>query len=304
MVITSSGAAGGSASTYIQPDDISRFITNSASDDATTGAIVWPTSPGGYPGTFMTENTQVTDFEDQISRYRTTAVKICGKYIGPTGSDQGLIYLKSGSLDPFELAAFGDLNNVLPTNISDLTMLDFTCPLREGFEIVLQPLDPTSRRYRSTEYLNSTDADLETIGMVRQLQTELGDQWPWLVVSVRGGNIATSVLELEIVVDYEFQLLPGSIASRSLKGSPPDDPAARAAVGNAYRKLVDMGANVASRAAVTAQGGMESFLSSALSAGGRLLGQAVTGAGMLMMSRLARRPVLDVDRPSLRIQEL
>jgi len=291
----------GNATRYIQPDDIINYILPSTGDVG--DAITWPTDYSAF-----LPNINVQPIEDDFSRYRTTAVRICGKYVGPTGSDGGLIYLKSGMIDPY-LAADHDPSAFLPSSVNTLSGLDFTVPLREGFEIVLQPADPTSRRFRSTRYYDLDGVpSTDEIDAIQQLQIELGDQWPYLVVSVRGAAVATNVLEIEVVVDYEFQMNPGQLASRSLQSSPPDDPVFRAAVGNAYRTLVDKGQNVASRAAVTASGGIENFVNQALTTSGRLLGNMLTGSAMLMMSRYMRRPLTDVQGPSsariTRIQEL
>lgn len=282
----------GGSSVYIQPDDIQRFYMFSAADGSSS--ITWPTDVN----IAAQKNLQVTNFEAEIARYRTTAVRICGKFIGPTSTDGGLIYLKSGMIDPFNADGW-NFNTTLPTDVGELTNLDYTVPLREGFEILLQPADPTSRRYRSTQYEAGGDSAAD------QLQIELGDQWPYLVCCVRGAVTTANILEIEVVVDYEFQLNPGVLAGRMSTPAPPDNPAFRQMVGEAYRKLSQTGQNVASRAAVTALGGMENFVRQALGGVGRALGSAAaTGASMLMMSRYSRRPLFDVQQPSLRITEL
>jgi hypothetical protein len=285
----------------IQADDIAKFALTALLADGGTGEFNW----GDETSTNFVLNPGIsTSILEQLSRYRTTAIRICGLFVGATSMDQGRLFLKSG-MSETEAIGIGQWNNTFPLNTSAQSMLDYSGPLREGFEVILQPADPTSRRYRSADYLNADDYGDDNGDAIRQIQTELGDQWPYLSIMVTNAQASSALMEVEVVVDYEFQIQPGSIASRSALGSPPDDPRKRAAIGNAYRRLQDVGANVASRAATTAVGGFENFIREALGSAGRLLGNVATGAAMLGMARMGRRPMQDIDYPrTLRVMEM
>jgi len=295
-------ASVGGRAMIIQPDDIQNNILYGTI--ALGGTVAWDSA--------WSNSSDHTLIENNSTQYRTLAVRVCGKYIGSTADDQGLVYVKSGLVDPY-IDAIGIPNDAYLNATYSLLPVDYVGPIREGFELVSQPADPTSRKYRSTTYVNTGFiADEDTRTALRQLQTADADRWPFIVVMAFGAQPSSSPLEVEIVVDYELSPSAQTLAVQAARVSPPDNPALRSALGNAYRALEQAGSNVASRAVVTASGGLTNFLENAISgvAGGarRFASHAaygaLTGAAQLMMARLSGSPIRDVVRPSLRITEL
>lgn len=298
----------GSDAIVVQGDDPSKCVLHATGVDA-FGAVTWP-PPSRDTNNDWEANVAISGFLNEIAAIRTTGIRICGKYLGATGTDGGRIIVKSGyrsSLDDGQQ----DYLDEFPNSPSDASLVDFSAPLREGFEAILQPADPTSRKYRAVKYVSPLDGDDSSPidqgwnVAIQQLQTEVGDRWPYLFIEVVGATAnAVAIFEVEIVVDFEFQPLPRTIAARGARPSPPDDPTFRSELGNAARKISQAGTDFTSRAAATAVGGIEELIKKTILGGASAVGRAVAGSAMLMMSRAMRRPMVDFDRPTLRIQEL
>lgn len=265
----------------------------------------WQPSPtlGTNPGF-------TTDVQAITARARLLSAHVCGTFTGASLADGGTVYVKHAVYDRFRGltvgGAFDSLAGVGITNTTDPAMVDYRGPLREGFETILQPLDPTSRQYIDPEFtfLSEASTDPSVVQVqeaVAQLQLDVRDTWPCLVVMVIGGPANTGVLGIEVVLDWELQPRPSSIGVRLSRPPPKDNPTFRASIGNTYRKLAEVGGLAVSRVASNAVGGFTDWMSRALAAGG-------TAIMTRMASRFAPRDFMSGRTlgigPSSRIEEL
>jgi len=324
--------ANGNCGFVVQPDDMGQFAYSAvfATPNNVSG---WVGSGGntqlGFPNQRFENDWQIQDDLGSppglCAQYRALAARLCYKPIVSTGVDGGVMYVGTSVVDPVVWAS--DWNgstshrNTYPTGLPDdfrcVTLSDF--PVREGFEAVLQPLDPTSRRYRTT-FTSVTDEWTSQ----DSVQTNIGltDRWPFLVVVVVGAEPSTSIGRLEVVTDLEVQpsIASGALAKTAIP-SPPSNPVLTRAIGEAYRALQESGQNIVSRFATQAVGGITNFLKEALGSGVRRmaysgldvlgggLGRGMGGLGMAAMMRLMSRPLAAIQGPSRiisspRIEEL
>jgi len=190
----------------------------------------------------------------------------------------------------------GDFNpqNTFPGDPSVATIVDYQGSVREGAEIVMLPLDPTSRRYIDLTNDGYVPPDPAlTLGSVAERAVEAYLEphlhWPYLWVSVAAAPASTTIGLLELIQDWEIQPYPGSFGSRAARPSPPENQPFIRSLGDVGRSIMDAGLSVASKVSVQMAGGIERFLVNGITSGaGRLL----TAGAAAAFSRFAPRAAL------------
>jgi hypothetical protein len=232
----------------------------------TPGALVggltdW--TSGGSPQ-FVT-NTALNSFqEEDIDSYRVTAARLCVEYVGSAFVDSGTINCQVQAPDWTSLAN-ADLNNAYSVDPNNcLAAQVFMGPVRDGLELIVQPLDPRSRTYRPLTFLTTGTSDGATA--IGQLQLRERIKWPSVVLNCTGlSTSAVGLVQVSWVIDYELQVDAASPFCRSMPSPAVDRPLWRQGLSMAYRAAQDAGVTMVSKAAAVAAGGLSNLLTQALS---------------------------------------
>jgi len=204
------GAAGTCCGIAINADPANLSVTDSGS---AVGTILVPANWSGASA--------YTAIQQQYRRYRPVSMGLKVSYIGATTSDQGLLVV--GQVSPS--ITVGSFTGGTSGGAAQTTQWFKTYPVRDGAIITWRPEDPDDFVWRPVNAAGGL--------------TTAGTNSPWIYCWAFGCNSNSSVMQYELVVNFEGQYVLQTFLPGGLNTTP--DPA----VPGWYEMMRNMVRNVA-----------------------------------------------------------